>query len=1173
MQATPATWQMLMDIKWKNEQKIKMLCGGEELTPQLATQLLATDAPLWNLYGPTETTIWSTTYRVRPDEPLTPIGKPIANTTVYVLDSQLQLVPIGIPGILYIGGAGVAKGYLNKPELTSKYFIPNPFSDNDPVLYNTGDQVKWLSNGNLAYLGRLDSQVKIRGFRVELGEIEACLLNYPGISQAIVLNKTFDLYNNQLIAYFSLSKKNEFNQENLQAYLKTKLFEYMIPSHFVLLEDLPLNINGKIDKKALLAHPIIDTGRQPKSIPTTPEQQQLAHIWAEVLAIHFANLSIDDNFFALGGNSLSAVLTINRINMLFSVNLNVGTLFVFSTIRELEKLIAKSVKFEFDFTSLPTVKENEPQPLLDNQMRVWFFNKLSGNSAVYNIAVAWELKGDLDYSILNSAITDILKRQGAFRTLFLSFHGKPSQVLHSPNLIRFTLKIEELTDLSAEELEDYIKSLAAEPFHLEEDYLFCFRLLKLTKSKHILFICLHHLISDAWSFGVLYRELSRLYKSYHYKISSSLPLLPIQYVDYCAWQNIASPNIVHKRQIEYWKKKLENLSPLELPTDSPRPLIQTYHGNSIHFRVSAEEISVLQNVAKENNITLFVIMLSAFALLLTKYTNQTDIAVGIPLANRKMGFTEDIIGFFINTLIIRLDFSFNYSCADLLKTVHHTVLEAQENSDVFFEKLITSLHLERDQSHNPIFQIMFAFNNAIKDELDFPGIIARPIDIKSNFAHMEFICFLEERKDHVEGYIEYNKNLFSHDTIKKMVDNYMLILKELANKLDSPINDISFLANAEIKTLLHDWNGINKYYPKSKNLIQLFERQVKKYRNKTALIYQNSQLSYQGLNKQANQLAHFILKCGVNTNGYIAVYLKRSIETIISFLAAMKSGNAYIPIDEEAPLSQIKNMLDDAKVSAILTTSEFFEKVEKITHGSGIVVITIDEKIDAISREKQSNLPNSTTHLAYVLYTSGSTGKPKGVQIAHHSLINLMFTMRDEIDFTEKDVMLAITPLTFDLSVPDIYLPLTMGASIILADTSTRFHASKIIQHILEYNVTLMQATPTTWKMLTQSNWKNESRIKIICGGESLKNSLAAQLLATGAPVWNFYGPTETTVWTTCHQIKSIDEQKSVMCIGRPLANIEVFVLNQHEHLTPIGVPGELYIGGEAVGEGYLNDS
>jgi amino acid adenylation domain-containing protein len=1178
MQATPATWQMLVNIGWQNELGMKMLCGGEGLSTQLTAQLYATRAPLWNLYGPTETTIWSTAYKVEEvniNKLLVSIGKPVANTQVYVLDKNLQPVPVGIIGELFIGGDGVGKNYLNKDELTKEKFIFNPFSNEaKSVMYRTGDLVRWLPDGNLEYISRIDNQIKIRGLRVELGEIESCLLDYPGVKQTIVISDTSEQDKTKLIAYLVLQKETSFSKGQLVTYLKEKLYEHMVPSYFVVLESFPLNANGKIDKKALPLPTIRDLHYAQKLVsPTNKEERLLAEIWSNVLAIPLQSIGINDNFFELGGHSLLAIQVITRISSLFFVTLDIRALFEYPTIKQIAPLIHAAKKTDSTLPLLLPVKESQPQLLSFNQMRLWFLNEFYANSAIYNLAVAWHLTGEIDQLALNKAIIDLIKRQGVFRSVFLSANGKATQILLPASTINFELEIKDLSDAPKEKIKAHLKQLAAEAFKTNHGKLFRFQLLKLADNECVLFICLHHLIADGWSFSILYRELSSLYQSYYNGVPSSLQPLSVQYIDFSVWQHKAYNESSYKKQKEYWKKQLKDLSPLELPTDFNRPTVQTYNGSTIHFKIPEEIISKLRILSQEKNTTLFTVIFSAFGILLAKYANQTDIAIGIPIANRNIQAIENIIGFFVNTLVIRFDLSLKQRFTELLEVTQNTILDAYTNGDMPFERIIDALQPERDQSRNPLFQVMFAFNNAISDTLNFSNVIARQLDIERSYALFELSCFLEEKGELVDGYMEYNTDLFTQETVQRFIDSYLIILTALTIDPQQRIDKIPILSSFEKKLLLIDWNKTHTEYPKNTSLIQLIEEQVSQNSEKIALIYQEQQLTYSELNKQANQLAHFIKKLVTKPQSYIAVYFERSIEKIVSFLAIMKSGNIYVPIEKNAPFSLMEQIITDAKVSAILTKQDLAKTTRKVADQVGACVIMLDDQAELISQEEITNLePYPSTHLAYVLYTSGSTGKPKGVQITHQSLVNFLLGMRDTIHFTEKDTLLAITPVTFDISGLEIYLPLICGASFIFADYVTRFNPQQIVQAIDTYKITVMQATPATWQMLISIGWQNISQIKMLCGGEGLSSRLAAQLHATGAPLWNLYGPTETTIWSTYYKVNSVDISKSLIPIGQPLANTQVYVLNENLQPTPIGVAGELYIGGDGVAQGYLNN-
>ena len=588
MQATPATWQMLVNIGWKNDIGMKMLCGGEGLSTPLALQLYTKNAQLWNLYGPTETTIWSTCYKVDKidtQKPLVSIGKPIANTQVYVLDKNGQPLPPGMPGILHISGEGVAMGYLNRPDLTTRLFTSNPFHQDPLLMYNTGDLVKWLEDGNLEFIERIDHQIKLRGYRVELGEIQACLLEFPGVTQALVVPKTLETGEIKLIAYLTWSGEVPLDRKKLVQHLRNRLYDHMIPAYFVTLDPFPINANGKIDKKSLP----LPTNRdwycaQKFVLPQNEEEKLLAEIWSEVLSIPVKEISIQDHFFELGGYSLLAAQVVTRISSQCFIKLDMRDLFENPTIYLLAKVVRMARPTEFTPPLLAHVKESQPHPLSFNQTRLWFLSQFHGHSAVYNITTAWKLTGDLNVSLLNLAIADLIKRQGVFRTIFLSHQGKGQQILQSKDSIHYDIEVQELTQASSIDIDSHIRKFAAESFPLNCSTLFRFQLLKLSEKNYSLLICLHHLIADGWSFGILYRELSLFYLSHYHRKPVALPALPVQYIDFCVWQNKADHFSLYQSQKEYWKKQLSHLVPLELPTDFVRPPTQTYRGSSHLFQ-------------------------------------------------------------------------------------------------------------------------------------------------------------------------------------------------------------------------------------------------------------------------------------------------------------------------------------------------------------------------------------------------------------------------------------------------------------------------------------------------------------------------------------------------------------------------------------------------------------
>ncbi|MCZ8026906.1 MAG: amino acid adenylation domain-containing protein, partial [Microcystis sp. M53603_WE2] len=730
MQATPATWRILLSPDWQGNPKLKAICGGEALPRELADSLLAKVGSLWNIYGPTETTVWSTTYEVKRDRPNPrldtpePIGRPIANTQVYILDSSLQPVPIGVPGELYIGGDGVARGYFQQPDLTAERFLSNPFLPNSP-LYKTGDLARYLSDGNIEYLGRIDNQVKIRGFRIELGEIETVLSQHTAVKTAVVIAREDETNQKRLVAYIipkieiisTPKEQNSLNVTELRQFLKAKLPEYMIPSAFVILESLPLTPNGKTDYRAL---PAPEFQSQEQYIaPRNPIEEILVTIWSEVLKVK--QVSINHNFFELGGHSLLATQLISRIRTNFSIEIPLRSLFTAPTIEELSQQIQQLQQQDLTLSAPPILPRGEQSELLLSyaQTRLWFLDQLEPNSAFYNIPVALRLQGHLNQSALTQSLEEIIQRHEALRTNFITVNGQPNQVIQT--VTNWAVSVIDLQHLSPKEQEIAAKKLVKEQafktFDLGKEALVRATLILLNNNEYWLLLCLHHVISDGWSMGVLIEELTALYNAVNQGQPSPLKPLPIQYADFAIWQRQWLQGEVLENQLNYWKKQLADAPTfLPLPTDKPRPAVQTFTGAHQEFQLSLELTQKLTELSQQQGVTMFMTLLAAYGILLYRYTGQSDILIGTPIANRNRREIESLIGFFVNTLVMRTDCSENPSFQELLMRVREMSLGAYAHQDLPFEMLVEALQTERNLSHTPLFQVMFVLQNTALSE-------------------------------------------------------------------------------------------------------------------------------------------------------------------------------------------------------------------------------------------------------------------------------------------------------------------------------------------------------------------------------------------------------------------------------------------------------------------------
>ncbi|MBW4434414.1 MAG: amino acid adenylation domain-containing protein [Pelatocladus maniniholoensis HA4357-MV3] len=1594
IQATPATWQLLLTANWSGNQQLKILCGGEALPAHLANQLLQRCASLWNMYGPTETTIWSAASQVKAQGKVIPIGQPIDNTQLYILDKYNQLVPVGVPGELHIAGQGLARGYFNRPDLTAEKFIPNPFNEQPGTsLYKTGDLARYLPNGEIEYIGRIDHQVKIRGFRIELGEIEAVISQYSQVRETVVvahkhsceqqclvaylvlnpnhqgsneemtklqteqisqwqmvfdsekdifkqidfahdptfnislwkssygglpiseeemhewvdhtverilalkpdrvleigcgnglllfqiapfcsqyfgtdfskaalhytqqvlampehnlpqvrvlqrmadnfeglLSEAFDtIIINSVVQYFpsvdyllrvlegavntvkpggsifvgdlrslilleafhtsvelhnapsSLSTvelqqrvqqaisqeeelvidpaffialkhhlpqisyvqiqpkrghhqneltkfrydviihvgtkvdvvqefpwldwqeqrltltsvrqllestqpeilglrnvpntrllveikavellasdsqhetvsnihqalnsiNNEFglNPESLWAlkqelpydidinwansgvdgsydvifhryktellentrrcvqyfpgekacfkpwnfyannplqskfarqilpwlrnFLESKLPNYMIPTNFVILDSLPLTPNGKVDRKALPAPELTQISSSNIIPSSTPIENLLVGIWAEVLGID--KVGIDHNFFELGGHSLIATRVISQIRQVFQVELPLGYLFEKPTIAGLAKVIEKVIQADstVEVTDIERIVRSQQLPLSFAQQRLWFLDQLEPNSSFYNIAAAVRLKGRLNVAALQQSFNEIISRHEALRTNFQTIEGQP--IAFISEAMPFTLAIFDISKLPANQQQAEVKQQASQeaqkPFDLKADLLLRVKLLRLHQEEHIILLTIHHIVSDGWSMGVLVRELATLYQAFCNRQPSPLPILPIQYVDFAAWQRQHLQGEVLKTQISYWLQQLKNAPKvLELPTDHPRPAIQTFRGATYSFELSDKLSFALNKLSQQQGSTLFMTLLAVFQTLLWRYTGSEDIAIGSPIANRNRAEIEGLIGFFVNTLVLRTKLAGNPTFSELLKRVREVALGAYAHQDLPFELLVEELQPERDLSHTPLFQVMFVLQNAPMSALELPGLTVSLLEDKSNTAKFDLSLYMTHTTEGLLGTLEYNTDLFEESSIQRMVRHLQTLLEAIVANPQQRLSELPLLTQIERHQLLREWNQTQAEYPQQ-CIHELFEAQVEKTPDTVAVVFEDQQLTYRELNARANQLGHYLRSQGVKPEVLVGICVERSLDMVIGLLGILKAGGAYIPLDPSYPKQRLEFILEDAKASVLLTQTSLLKAIPQ--HKAQVVCLDADDQL--IAQQSQENLlcELTTDNLAYIIYTSGSTGKPKGVQIPHRALSNFLNSMKQTPGLSQHDTLLALTTYSFDIAALELFLPIIVGGRLVITSREIASDAIQLSAQITDSKATVIQATPATWQLLLTANWSGNQQLKILCGGEALPAHLANQLLQRCASLWNMYGPTETTIWSAASQVKA---QGKVIPIGQPIDNTQLYILDKYNQLVPVGVPGELHIAGQGLARGYFN--
>ncbi len=1145
---------------------------GEINAPLPALQII-------NAYGPTEASICATLYNVSrhsPQQRNAPIGRPIQNTCIYLLDQQLRPVPMIMPGELYIGGDGLAIGYLNRPELTAERFIPDPFGPPGSRLYKTGDLARYLSDGNIEFVGRADYQVKLRGFRIELGEIEEVLRGHAQVQECVVIVREDTPGNKRLVAYVVLAQGEHLTTGELRHYLQERLPDYMVPSAMLLLEALPLTPNRKVDRRALPAPQ--QTSDDLFVAPQNPLEEVVADIWTYVLKVE--RVGAHDNFFELGGQSLLVTQAISRIRSIFNVEVPLLAFFENPFVSDLARYIENLQQAEQGIQAPPLTAVARPEaiPLSFSQQRLWFIEQLIPDQYHYNVPLNIRLQGMLEVSALERSLNEIVRRHEILRTTFATVQGQPVQVI-SPSL-SVSLPIIDLQSLSEVDQEAAVLRIISEeihcPFDLVRGPLLRMLLLRLRRQEHILLLNQHHIIADGWSAGIFEHELVSLYESFSQGKASPLPDLPLQYADYAIWQRQWLQGELFQAHVAYWRRQLADVpSILELPTDFPRPAVQTFEGTFIPFSLSKSLSEDINAFSQQEEVTLFMTLLAAFQVLLFRYSGQRHIAVGSPIANRTRPEVEGLIGFFVNTVVLCIDLSGDPTCRDLLGRVRKIALEAYDHQDLPFERLVEELQPERDLSFNPLFQVMLVLQNAPKPSRQVTSIAVRSFLVPTNASSFDITLHLTDTEQGIRGGFEYNTNLFKPATIERMGEHLRTLLMGMVSQPELHLSALPMLSEAERDQQLVEWNNTQVAYPRTSYLHQLVEAQVERTPDSTALVFEDQQLSYQELNRRANKLAHYLQHIGIQGNDLVGICVERSLEMVIGILAVLKAGTGYVPLDPSSPKDRLAFILQDTQVPVLLTQRWLLEQLPQLP----IRYIFLD----ALDKEEicqfgVENPTNSVTndHPAYVVYTSGSTGKPKGVVITQGNICQLLHWGHDRIRWLPSDHVLQYLSYFFDWSVWEIFMALTSGASLYLMTFDVLLDSRKSVEFIERNHITVWHVTPTQFRFVGRENPRLETLRWVCLGAEKFDYELlelCSGVLSRECRIFNAYGPTEATITTTILQVDpaiSPHEGGTSVPIGRPIANMYCYVLGQNYALLPVGVAGELYIAGEGVASGYV---
>ncbi|OTA17398.1 Amino acid adenylation [Xenorhabdus vietnamensis] len=1173
-----------------------ILCSGEAFPYALQQQCLSHFAhcQLYNLYGPTEAAIHVTAWQCVSDRYIgqVPIGKPIANTQIYLLDNHRKPVPIGVSGELYIGGIGVARGYLNLPELTAEHFISDPFStDPDARLYKSGDLARWLPDGNVEYLGRNDFQVKIRGFRIELGEIEARLTQCRDVREAVVIAREDASYEKtggekRLVAYLLAKPNTTLIPAELRQQLAQHLAEYMLPSAFVTLDAFPLTPNGKLDRQAL---PMSDRSAlvtHNYEAPIGEVETGLAEIWQELLKLE--QVGRHDHFFELGGHSLLAIQLAARIRQKLERELHLQQLFSHPVLADLATLI-----IDTPVTTqvvIPAADRSQPLPLSFSQQRMWFLTRLNTEASLaYQIPIVQHLRGHLDHSALMAALNHLVSRHESLRTRFVLIDGQPYQHIDSADT-GFSLTYQDLRRLDETSrmirVNELVKLETQIPFDFANESMVRGQLLQLSEEEHVLILTQHHIITDGWSIGILLRELGALYRTALGKYGDPLPPLPIQYADYAVWQQKRLQGEVLTSQRNFWQKQLQNAPTLlPLPIDYPRPPEQSYTGKHVPVHLNADLLSALKVLGQRQDTTLFMTLLAAWGIVLVRLSGQDDIVIGIPVANRSQNNLEGLIGFFVNTLPLRVELGQCNSVADLLAHVRERALAVYAHQDLPFEQLVEILQPERSLSYNPIFQVMLALNNTSTQPLELPGLSVSLIKTPHHSAYFDLTLSLIETQDGLSGYLEYASSLFDRTTVERMVGYLTNVLTAMTTDETQTITRLPILSASEQQQLLVEFNPAQIDIPQDMLIHQLFEEQVQRTPDAAAVVFEEQSLSYHELNHRANQLAHSLIASGVRPEDRVAIYVERGLDMIIGLIGILKAGAGYIPLDPEYPIERLVYQLSDCKPAILLTQKHLQIRLPI----QGIPIWLLDDETHQNQMKKQPvHNPDSKQiglkphHLAYIIYTSGSTGHPKGVMLEHHNVVSLIYAQFQVSKPQPGDRILQFVTIAFDISVSDIFPTLASGATLILRPPHIKIPNNTFVDFLREQQVTIINIPTAFWH-----HWVQEMKAghvgfspylrTVIVGGDKVEHRYLMDWLScpeTHSCRWfNAYGPTEITVTATAMMIdsKQIPSITNNIPIGRPLSNTRIYILDALGQPVPIGVSGEIYIGGMGVARGYSN--
>ncbi|MEZ0109062.1 amino acid adenylation domain-containing protein [Catenulispora sp. EB89] len=1140
----------------------KVMCSGEALSPQLRDRALGelTAIDLHDLYGPTEAAVDVTAWQcTMEDGSSAPIGRPFANTTVHVLDADMLPTGVGIPGELYIGGVQVSRGYLNRAGLTAERFVPDTGGATGAVLYRTGDLAVWREDGVLEYLGRLDHQVKIRGFRIEVAEIEAALAEVAGVREAAVVAVDAGTQHARLAAYVTpLSPGGKLDPEVLRTALARTLPDYMVPSFFTVMEALPRTPSDKLDRKALPKPQFTRAVATEFVGPRSATEHQVAAIWRQVLGA--AEIGVDDDFFALGGQSLMAVRVVTACRSGFGVDLPIRSFFEDPTVAALAYRIDTLVAIGQESDEIMPVSGDRARGgvLSFEQVRLWFLQQLDQHNPFYNVSHLAELTGELDFDRFSSALDSLVERHEILRTTYAMVDGSPVQRVRPAGPIQLgtvDLRGHPLVERPGR-VQDVVREETRRPFDLETGPVVRATLIRAGEREHLLLLVTPHIASDAASYGILLDDLGALYAG------RTLPPLSIQYLDYAAWQRDRSEGGAYAAELAYWQKHLDGAPAyLELPGDRLRPAYPSYEGGLYRFSLPKTVLDRFHELAAHMQASMFMTVLAAFQIFLARQSGQTDLVVGVPMTVRTRAELDRLVGCFLNSLALRVDLSGDPTFRGAVARARKSSLGGFQHQSLPFERLVEVMDPPRDTSRNPVFQVMFVYQEA-GTVRRFGGLEMTDRLVYNDTAKLDLTLFVDESPDSLGCSIEYAKDLFSAETISLFAERFQTLVESLLDDIDTPMSQIQSISPGEV-ALLGGWNATGVEFGGGVLVHELVSEQVARTPDRVALRFGGEGLSFRELDERSARVARLLGDSGVGPESRVAVCVERSFDLVVALLGVLKAGAAYVPLDPGYPAERLEYMFQDSGASVVLTQESLLGRVRGF--GGSVVCLDRDWPLIAALPAQAPRVRVHPDNLAYVIYTSGSTGRPKGSMNTHRNVVNLIRSFQEEPGLSADDRLTAITTVSFDIAGLELFLPLAVGGTLVLAAAAEVLDPKELGALMDREESTVLQATPTVWRLLIESGWRGRPGMQAWTGGEALPAAVAEALIRLGLRVWNVYGPTETTIWSSRGAVTGRETG-----VGTPIANTAIYVLDPWGMPSPVGVRGEVAIAGTGLARGYL---